>query len=196
VLPTDQGAVDVLAAGIGEEAAFAGELFHRGEHSLELVAVWLHHMRGGAPCPVIPVLTGSFARFVRGDGAPADDARLSALLDGLRSVTAGRRALVVASGDLAHVGPAFGGKALRAADKLRLRGEDEAVLAPVLAGDAEGFFGAVAAMGDRNNVCGLSPVYLALRLLGGGRGELLGYEQCPADERETSLVSVGGVILA
>jgi hypothetical protein len=196
ILPTDQAAVDLLSAALGEEAAFAGELFHRSEHSLELVAIWLHHMRGGAPVPLVPVLTGSFARFMRGDVAPREDATLNALLNGLRQIIAGRQVLVVASGDLAHVGPAFGGQALRAAEKARLREEDQAALAPVLAGDAEGFYRAVAAIGDRNNVCGLSPLYLALRLLDGARGELLGYEQCPADDRATSLVSVGGVLLA
>ena len=50
VLPTDTAIVDRLATVIGEDAAYAGELRHRGEHSLELVAVWLHHMRGGRRC--------------------------------------------------------------------------------------------------------------------------------------------------
>ena len=49
VLPTDTDIVDPLVDAVGEEEAFAGELRNRGEHSLELVATWLHHMRGGEP---------------------------------------------------------------------------------------------------------------------------------------------------
>ncbi|MFN3332257.1 MAG: AmmeMemoRadiSam system protein B, partial [Caldilinea sp.] len=73
ILPTDTASVDQLAAAIGEEAAFAGELRHCGEHSLELVAVWLHHLREGRPAPVIPILTGSFHPFMFNGDTPASD---------------------------------------------------------------------------------------------------------------------------
>jgi MEMO1 family protein len=195
-LPTDQGCVDVLAEALGAEAAFGGELFHRSEHAVELVAVWLHHMRAGAPVPLVPVLTGSFAPYVRGEAAPGKDAAFEALGAAIRDFAASRRTLVVASGDLSHVGPAFGGAALGAVDKARLRGEDDRVVAQLVAGEAEGFFGAVAAIRDRTNICGLPPGYLALRALGDARGELLGYEQCTADEHDTSVVSVAGVVWA
>lgn len=196
VLPTEQGVVDVVAEALGEEAAFAGELFHRGEHAIELVAIWLHHMRGGVPVPLVPVLTGSFAPFVHGTGDPKADPRLSALLEAIGCVAARRRTLIVASGDLSHVGPAFGGPPLRADDKEQLREEDAAVLEQLRAGDAAGFFGAIAAIEDRTNICGLPPGYLALRLLGGAQGELLGYDQCPADEEDTSVVSITGIVFA
>ncbi len=49
ILPTDTAIVDELADAIGVEYAYAGELHHRGEHSIELAAVWLHHVRGGKP---------------------------------------------------------------------------------------------------------------------------------------------------
>ncbi len=73
VLPTDTEIVDRLAAAIGEDAAYAGELRHRGEHSLELVAVWLHHMRAGKPVPLVPILTGSFHPFMEDGIEPQDD---------------------------------------------------------------------------------------------------------------------------
>ncbi|MFO7167582.1 MAG: AmmeMemoRadiSam system protein B [Chloroflexota bacterium] len=194
ILPTDQEAVDAVVEALGEEAAFAGELFHRGEHSLELVAVWLQHMRDREPVPVVPVLAGSFARFVQGEARPEDDRSLRALTDVLRSLAAKRRTLIIASGDLSHVGPAFGGPPLGEADKERLRAEDGAVLAQLGKGDAGGFFDTIAAMGDRNNICGLPPGYLTLRVLGGGAGEVVGYDQCPADEQGTSVVSVAGAV--
>ena len=70
ILPTALPIVDELALLLGEDAAFAGELRHRDEHSLELVAVWLHHMRGGEPVEIVPILTGSLRRAGRnGNGA-------------------------------------------------------------------------------------------------------------------------------
>jgi MEMO1 family protein len=197
VLPTDQGCVDELATAIGDDVAFAGELYHRGEHAIELVAVWLHHMRGGEPLPLVPILTGSFAPFMRGDGrSPQRDPALEALAAAIRAIAGRRKTLIIASGDLSHVGPAFGGASLSAADKARLRGEDDQAVARLVAGDAPGFFDTVAGIGDRTNICGLPPGYLALRALGDARGELLGYQQCPADEHDTSVVSIAGIVWA
>lgn len=195
VLPTHQGIVDALAEAIGPEAAFAGELRNRGEHSLELVATWLHHMRGGKPVEMVPVLTGSFGDFILGQGDPASDPTLTAFLTTLRQQIAGRRVLVVASGDLSHVGPAFGGRPLDAAGRQRIAAADGELLQHLGAGSADGFFAAIRRERDRNNVCGVSPFYLALRLMGGDvEGQLVAYDQCPADSHYTSLVSVCGMV--
>ena len=53
---------------------------------------------------------------------------------------------------------------------------------------------AVERVQDRNNVCGVPPIYLALRMLGQVQGEQVAYDRCPADEDGTSLVSVCGVV--
>ncbi|MFQ3633951.1 AmmeMemoRadiSam system protein B [Roseiflexus sp.] len=193
VLPTDGAVVDALAAAIGEEYAFAGELYHRVEHSLELVAVWLQYVRGDRPCPVVPILVGTFARFLDG-GDPATDRRLESLIATLRQVIASRRALVVISGDMSHVGPAFGGAPLSDVDKEALRRADEQVIDRMRAGDAAGFFRTIAGTGDRQNICGLPPAYLALRLMDAVEGELVGYAQCPADDDGTSVVSICGMV--
>ncbi len=194
VLPTATPIVDRLAATLGEEAAFAGELRHRGEHSLELVAVWLHHLRGGEATPVVPILTGSFHPFMLNGDTPASNPTIGAALNVLREAMAGKRTLVVASGDLAHVGPAFGGAPLDSAGRRGLRTADDELIAAMRAGDAATFFGAIRSVQNRNNVCGVSPIYLMLRLLGESRGEQAGYAVCPADERSTSVVTVAGMV--
>jgi hypothetical protein len=194
VLPTDTEIVDALADAIGEKEAFAGELRNRGEHSLELVATWLHHMRNGEPVALVPILTGSFADYVMGRGDPAGDATLTAFLDTLGRQLRGRNALVVASGDLSHVGPAFGGPAVNATGRARVQAADDELLNRLAEGNATGFFHAIRRERDRNNVCGVSPFYLMLRLLGEVEGHLLAYDQCPADSSNTSLVSVCGMV--
>ena len=194
VLPTARAVVDDLAGAIGEEAAFADELHHRGEHSIELAAVWLQHVREGRPCELVPILCGSFGHFVRGEGDPEQDPTLDALVGTLRRTAAGRRTIVVAAGDLSHVGPAFGGRPLGLVERARLQAADDAVVEPMCAGDAGAFFAAIRRVGDRNNVCGLPPIYLALRILDPVQGRQVAYDRCPADENGTSWVSICGVL--
>ena len=194
VLPTAQPVIDALTDAIGEEDAFAGELRHRGEHSLELVATWLHHMRDGEPCEFVPILCGGFHRFIQNGAKPANDALVRDVLAALRTTTADRQVVVIASGDLAHVGPAFGGKPLDIVSRARLRAADQDLLKAMCEGDAEGFFSLICQVRDRNNVCGVSPIYLTMSLLNATRGECTGYATCPADEHNTSVVTVGGVL--
>jgi len=196
VLPTAQEVVDMLAQAVGEEAAFAGELYHRTEHSIELAAVWLHHIREGRPCPLVPILCGSFSRFVRDETQPEHAPALNSLVETLRWVVNGHRAIVVAAADLSHVGPAFGGRPQGLIERARLQVADDELIERICAGDAQGFFAAVKREGDRHNVCGLPPIYLTLRVLSPVRGERVAYDRCPADRNGTSWVSVCGILLS
>jgi AmmeMemoRadiSam system protein B len=196
VLPTDGAAVDALVQVLGEEAAFAEELHHRGEHSIELAAVWLHFVRAGEPVPVVPILCGHFGPFVSGGADPASHEPFALAVDVLRELMARRKALVVAAADLAHMGPAFGDPyGLDFVGRAQLRSADERLLETVYAGDAEAFFEELKAEGDRRHVCGLPPIYLMLRLLSETQGEPAGYAVCPADPMGTSFVSIAGVVL-
>ncbi len=62
-------------------------------------------------------------------------------------------------------------------------------------GDADAFFKLSQNERDPRRICGVPPMYLALRLLGSCKGESLGYTQCPADANGGSLVSIVGVLL-
>ncbi len=196
VLPTAVEVVDAVAEAIGPDDAFAEEIHHRKEHSIELVTVWLHWMRTGAPPSVVPILCGSFYAFTEGEADPETDERFARMLDALRSVTDGRRVLVVAAADLAHVGPAFGDpRPYREDDRSRLATKDEQLLGAICDGNAAEFFGQLRAERDARRICGLPPIYLTLRFLGDARGEVVGYDQCPADAQGGSLVSISGVVL-
>ncbi len=212
LLPTDAAVTDAVAQAVegvlGQGAAARGELRHRNEHSLELVATWLHHMRGGKPLPIAPILVGGLQKWLEPGRSPAQEPLYDRVIDVARSATAGRRALIIASGDLAHVGPAFGGEPLNGDRALLLRAADRRLLERMVAGDADGFFGEIQRVADANNVCGTAPVWLTMRTLGARRepgarvsvpprsleGELLGYRICPADREATSVVTVAGLI--
>ena len=76
----------------------------------------------------------------------------------------------------------------------RIRAADERIFNNLEAGNAEGFLSEIFSSDDENNVCGTFPTYLAMRLMKGARGEITGYQQCPADDEGTSIVSIGGTV--
>jgi MEMO1 family protein len=193
VLPTPHPLVERLAVTLGEDNAFADELHHRCEHSIDLAAVWLHYVRNGRPVEMLPVLFGSFSPFIEGATWPAEDHTIDNFIKEIKPWLANRRTLVVAAADLAHVGPAFDGSPLDMVEKTRWQAADEDILQQLEQGSAEGFFNSIKKVGDRYNVCGLPPIYLALRMLGSVRGEFLGYQQCRADEELASWVTVCGI---
>ena len=199
VLPTDTELVDSLAAAIGEEAAYAEELHHRREHSIELSAVWLHYLyqqAGVAPKPMVPILCGSFHHFVMNGHHPSEDTLLQTAVATLKATTAGKKVLAVASVDLAHVGPAFDDDyTMDAARRAALRQADHNLIQAIIRGDDASFYDQIAAVEDRNKVCGFSSIYLMLRYLQGTEGIQVAYDHCPADEENQSLVSIAGVLL-
>ena len=199
VLPTDLALIDELAAAIGPENAFAEELHHRTEHSVELSAVWLHHIyqqAGIVPKPMVPILCGSFHHFVTKGGHPDEDALLNTAVTTLRRATAGKKVLAVASVDLAHVGPNFGDEfSMDEPRRKKLQHEDDELIQSVLHGDAADFYDQIAAIQDRNRICGFSSIHTMLRFLGPVNGRQIAYDHCPADPQDTSLVSICGLLL-
>jgi predicted class III extradiol MEMO1 family dioxygenase len=207
VLPNDPDVIDAMASVLGEEAAFGEELHHRAEHSVELAAVWLHHVRDREPVTVIPVLCGHPLPFLKGGGSwelgdgdgglGLDPAAVTAqrALDVLRESLRGRRVVAVAAADLAHVGPAFGDpEPFSVRDKAKVRLADDELLAACAEGPGA-VLRSAARIDDRYRICGLSPIALTLAFTGPVTTELTGYDQCPADTDAGSIVSIAGVIL-
>lgn len=194
LLATHQPIINDLVTVLGEEAAFAGELRHRSEHSLELVTVWLQHLRGGIPVPTVPILVGSLRMAMRNGHEPTAEKNIAGVLDVLRSACADQRTLIVASGDLSHVGPAFGGSALIERGKAEIKAADYQLLKHMRSGDSPAFFQTIRSIENRHNVCGVTPIYLTMQTLGPIKGEQFGYAICPADRHATSIVTVAGVV--
>jgi len=189
----DQDFVERLAAR-AEQDCFGSENAHRAEHSIEFQAVVLRYLYAGRrDVAIVPVLA-SFAHeaLLRGQD-PEDDPRVPRFLEALRETiaTSGRRVALIAGADLAHVGPRFGDpEPVSGLERERIAREDRAMLGAVAAGDARGFFEAVAGDGDRRRICGLSPIYAALRLLERGAGTLRHYGQWPDPQGLVSYASV------
>lgn len=194
ILRTDVDAVDQVAAAMGEEAAYGSELNHIAEHSVELAAVWLHHLVGSRDVRILPVLCGSFHPFTQGHGRPDEVKSWAAAAGALRDIARWERTLVIAAADLAHVGPSFGDpEPVRREKKAELEAFDRGMLEIVARGDREGFLDLLVRETDRYNICGLPPIYLTLTMLGDVRGRMVDYVQCPAPSN--SVVSISGMLL-
>jgi AmmeMemoRadiSam system protein B len=196
VVRHDAPLMDALEARLGDLSE--EQLAHRDEHSVEFQALWLAHLWPDDPPPIVPLLAGSFHDLIDEGRSPKTDPEVEAFVAALRDAAAadGRRVLVLASVDLAHVGPMYDHpQGLDEAGERRLEEQDREVLAHVAAGDAEGFFGAVAADGNARNVCGVAPVYVTLRL-GEGPGDVLRYGQGRIHPESGSVVSFAAVAFA
>jgi AmmeMemoRadiSam system protein B len=199
VMPTDLDLIDKVAGAIGTKMAFSEELHHRGEHSVELSAVWLHHIyhqQNMPPRPMVPILCGSFQHFLMNGARPANSEQLNAAIETIRQETSGKRVLAVASVDLAHVGPNFGDDfPMDDSRRAQLQQVDANLIRAILKGDAEDFYNQISVVQNRHRICGFSSIYLMLRLLGDTTGIEIAYDHCPADSQNTSLVSICGLLL-
>ena len=203
-LPTDVPLVDRLAPLLGEEQAYAQEVHHISEHSIELAAVWLHYIAGGQPKPLLPVLCGPPGRKppaieddTQDDAHASGPGPLQDFLEALSDVAAAPRVLVVAAADLSHVGPAFGDPApLDSQAKEGINHSDQEWLEVACSGSDQLLADHFRQHGDPTRVCGAGPIYYMLSVLQGAQGHVVSYQQCPADEQFGSLVSVAGVLFA
>jgi AmmeMemoRadiSam system protein B len=186
----DEDALDRIARACPFDA-YADEFNHKREHSIEFQVVFLKHLLGDRPARIIPVLAGLGEPQARKTD-PARDADAMRFLDAVREVVEerGRRAVIVAGADMAHVGPRFGDRGpYDAPARARLAAIDEESLAHAADGDATRFWTHVARDLETRRVCGLGPIYSLLRTFPGkSRGELLHYEQT-IDDDDGSIVS-------
>ena len=189
----DQDFVDAVVARTGQ-ACFASELGHRGEHSIEFQAVFLRYLYGGRrDFTIVPILA-SFAHEALAAGrGPESDPRVPRFLDALSDAIAAsrRRVVVIAGADLAHVGPRFGDAEPISPEKLRrIESEDREMLATVERRDARAFFDSVARDGDLRRICGYSPIYATLRVVGEAEGRLHHYGQWPDPQAVVTFASL------
>jgi AmmeMemoRadiSam system protein B len=188
-----QALIDRLGEGITDE-----QLLHRTEHSVEFQALWLAQLWPDDPPAIVPILVGSFGDLAMDGRSPSTDPEVQAFTDALREAIAAetRRVVVVASVDLAHLGPRYGhANGLDERAEREMEAADRRVLEHVAAGNAEAFFEEVARDGNARNVCGLASIYVTLRL-GAGRGELVRYGQGRIDPDSGSVVSFAAVAFA
>jgi MEMO1 family protein len=191
--PIDRDFVEALATRARQDC-FGSELAHRIEHSIELQAVFLRYLYASRRTVTIVPVLASFAHEAMLSGRhPDDDPRVPRFLEAVAETIAasGRRVALIAGADLAHMGPRFGDpEPVSPLEMEHIEREDGEMLETVAAGDAAAFFESVARDGDRRRVCGFSPIYAMLRILGGAAGEVKRYGQWPDPNGVVTFASV------
>ena len=197
-----EGLTERVRASVGEKAAislFADEHHHRTEHSIELAAVWLRFALGDAAdsVSVVPILCGALEPLLEEGKDPSTDPTIAVLLSALDALTQGKRVLVIAAADLAHVGPRFGDDSpLAHDDHVSLERRDQETLVTLQKGNAREWLDEIWRERNERRVCGLAPIYQALLFARPKPGKLLAYAQCPADERPGSTTLGPGSIVS
>ena len=199
--------IDALAKRLGERL-FEDEYVHKFEHSIEFQVIFLQHMLGGgAKARIVPVLCSSFleaakagpstmlraamsgsalltapslSRGLSNGGGPQAVPEVKEFVAALKKCVAasGKRVCLVASADLAHVGPRFGDRRPLSAVALSdVESEDREMLQHVEKLDADGFYRSIAKDDDARHICGFPPIYILLRTIAASEGKLLRYAQ-------------------
>lgn len=193
-LATDRGFVERLLQRTSRDGIVTDDFVHRAEHSIDFQAVFLQYLHAGRrTIRLVPILCGTLADFVQTGKSPADDPVVRRFVTALQETiaAAGERVCLVGGVDLAHLGPRFGDPEPLTATHLRRAAQDDtAMLQAVTAGDAEGFFRFVQREQDRRRICGLSPIYILLKVLEGAKGTLLRYSQWPDPQGTVTFASL------
>lgn len=157
---------------------YIGEWPHRKEHSIEL-QIPLIQFNMIADFEILPILTGSMHEYIEGAKDIHDD-MLSELTDNLLKVLNeyGKPYIIIAGADLAHIGAQFGDSyALDPFTLARSKTMDEEILSCIKAVNAHSFFDSIKREKDARRICGLTPIYFLLRLVGECTAEIAGYDQ-------------------
>lgn len=176
IVETDKEIIDVLTSKLPFELTI-DDMAHRHEHSIEFQVVLLQHYFKNRNFKILPVLVGSFHNFIYENTTPESDIRFKEFIQKLNDTLTekGRKAVFIASADMAHIGRKFNDDFDAESMLTILRADDSALLEYMESCQADKFFGMVSEVKDKNKICGLSPVYSLLKLTSPSRGKLLDY---------------------
>jgi AmmeMemoRadiSam system protein B len=170
---------------------FDGELQHVGEHTIELQVVLLQRFFGEErEFEIVPLLCGGLDEEFESGSEAMENAEVLSIVECLQELMdeGDRKACLIASADLSHVGPRFGApRPLTASDLGKVEKHDRQVLEAAMVGDADGMFRLVSERHNDTNICGLAPIYVLLKTLREFRGELLDYRQATSPDGQQSV---------
>jgi AmmeMemoRadiSam system protein B len=158
---------------------FYDEFSHRNEHTIELQVVFLQYLLEGREFQILPILCNSFHEMIHRETSPLNDplyeASISVLKDQLDALPS---CCLVASADLAHVGPQFGDReAVTPGVLAEVKAKDLEMLGHAAHLEGEDFYRFILRERDRRNICGLPPIYALVQLIEAQEGEVLHYQQ-------------------
>jgi AmmeMemoRadiSam system protein B len=151
---------------------------HREEHSIEYHAVLLKRLII-KDFKILPILAGSIYEFIDSGEQPTDNSSLNNQINIIKECVYAKypNAVIIASGDLAHIGKRFGDD-FAAREQLELiKTEDMDLIESLKNCNAEEYLGKIIATKDNRKVCGTAPFYALLKIANPEKGTFLDYNQ-------------------
>jgi AmmeMemoRadiSam system protein B len=176
---------------------FTDVFLHRTEHTIEFQTIFLKQILGKRPFKIVPILCSFSYHALVNDQFGREKNIIEDFSRALRETIAEYpgKVTIIASVDLAHVGPRYGDTAIPNSLFLQaVKAQDLKALKYALKIDAGGWLKAVARVEDRYRICGFSPIYTLLASIDARKGELLRYGQGLMDDRK-SVVSFCSAVL-
>ncbi|MFQ5633217.1 MAG: AmmeMemoRadiSam system protein B [bacterium] len=195
-IKTDTGFIKTLQSNY-KSNLFEDIFLHKTEHTIEFQAIFLKKIFGDRPFKIVPILCSFsyhaliYEQFTREKATIEDFSR--ALRKTIREYPG--KVTVIASVDLAHVGPRYGDASIPNDIFLQeVKKQDYDALECVMKMDFKGWLNTIAKIDDRYRICGFSPIYTLLACIDAQRGELLRYDQGLMDDKK-SVVSYCSAVL-
>ncbi len=166
----------------------AAEFVHSREHTIEFQAIFLSFLQPKAK--IVPVLCSFTHEDLNSSGEYIH--HFAGLLGEL---VRGRSAGIIASVDLAHVGPRYGDRFQPDESTVRQHtASDLKLIASLERCDGEEFIRRIGSEGNRRKICGVAPLYLLARALEGcADGKLLKHDHAVVDQHH-SFVTFAGMV--
>lgn len=181
-VPSDQVFIDVFRRKVN--GRFPDHHTHRMEHSIEFQLILLQHILKERTFRIIPVLTHFSYQDLVGPEAHRTKEHLDlftrAVLETEKETN--RRATIIASVDLAHVGPRYGDPQRpdnsEIEDVIR---KDKEIIQILQDSDQEAFLSYIVQERDKRKTCGFPALYTLLGILNGEKGRLLSHDYSEMD---------------
>lgn len=176
---------------------FSEVLPHKTEHAVEFQVVFLQQALSKRPFKIVPMLASFGFQFLQNPLFAAEQEMIAEFTQALKKTIAEYpgKVTVLASVDMAHVGPRYGDNNIPDAQFLELVKEaDMQALENVRLANAEGWAKSIAEIEDRYRVCGFAPVYTLLQSIQANEGKILKYDKGLMDDNQ-SVVSYCSAVL-
>lgn len=176
---------------------FAEEILHRTEHVIEFQLLFLQHLFGeDRDFKIVPILCSYSPMMTLPDASPQYAPRIHDFSRALKRTIeeSNRRVCIVASVDLAHLGPRYGDReALKPRELKELERKDRKLLDVAVHGSPEAFNQHFLQDDNDRRICGYACLNTMLNAGDFSNGEVLHYDQTQVDE-EGSVVSFTSMI--
>jgi len=176
---------------------FADAFLHKHEHVIEFQAVLLKQIFGNKNIKIVPILCSFSHLLFNNQRFAKDRKKVDKFVEALRGAIASYpgKVSIIASVDLAHVGPRYGDpEQLDPAFLQRVEQEDKNALAHVTSVNPGGWVEAISGVDDKYRVCGFSSIYTLLSCTTASKGDVLHYEKGRMDD-DKSFVSYCSAVL-